>query len=104
MKRYEQEIQSLKQFLEITMKEKQIQSDQIKHERQRKEKNRVFLLVILFSFEVFQSESETLKQLVIRDSHDKSTSSYSRPIGKSSTVNFFFILKSKKNFRFFHSD
>ena len=34
IKRYEQEIQSMKQLLEISVKEKQIQSDQIKHERQ----------------------------------------------------------------------
>lgn len=36
IKRYEQELQSMKQLLEITVKEKQIQSDQIKHERQCK--------------------------------------------------------------------
>jgi hypothetical protein len=36
IKRYEQELQSMKQLLEITLKEKQIQSDQLKHERQCK--------------------------------------------------------------------
>ena len=34
IKRYEQELQSMKQLMEITIKEKQIQSDQLKHERQ----------------------------------------------------------------------
>ncbi|CAF3705459.1 unnamed protein product [Rotaria socialis] len=56
IKRYEQELQSMKQLFEISLKEKQIQSDQIKHERQ-----------------LFQTENDTLKQIVIRDGHDKQT-------------------------------
>ena len=43
IKRYEQELQSMKQLCEITLKEKQIQSDQLKHERQCKD----------FLFEIF---------------------------------------------------
>ncbi|CAF5186627.1 unnamed protein product [Rotaria magnacalcarata] len=46
----------MKQLFEISLKEKQIQSDQIKHERQ-----------------LFQTENDTLKQIVIRDGHDKQT-------------------------------
>lgn len=38
IKRYEQELQSMKQLFEVALKEKQIQSDQLKHERQCKEK------------------------------------------------------------------
>jgi hypothetical protein len=34
IKHYEQELQSMKQLFEISLKEKQIQSDQLKHERQ----------------------------------------------------------------------
>ncbi|CAF0783997.1 unnamed protein product [Rotaria sordida] len=56
MKRYEQELQSMKQLFEMTVKEKQIQSDQLKHERQ-----------------LFQTENDTLKQIVIRDGYDKKT-------------------------------
>jgi hypothetical protein len=60
----------MKQLLEVTMKEKQIQSDQLKHERQCKFiENRI--LFSSFYFKVFQSENDTLKQLVIRDGHDK---------------------------------
>ncbi|CAF2788060.1 unnamed protein product [Rotaria sp. Silwood2] len=54
IKRYEQELQSMKQLFEITLKEKQIQSDQLNHERQ-----------------LFQTENDTLKQIVIRDGHEK---------------------------------
>ena len=36
IKRYEQELQSMKQLFDIALKEKQIQSDQLKHERLRK--------------------------------------------------------------------
>ena len=46
IKRYEQELQSMKQFFDITMKEKQIQSDQLQHERQRKATNSTSLLSI----------------------------------------------------------
>ncbi|CAF4181953.1 unnamed protein product, partial [Adineta steineri] len=34
IKRYEQELQSMKHIFEITLKEKQIQNDQLQHERQ----------------------------------------------------------------------
>ena len=39
IKRYEQELQSMKQLFDIALKEKQIQSDQLKHERLRKWEN-----------------------------------------------------------------
>jgi hypothetical protein len=62
----------MKQLMEITIKEKRIQNDQLNHERQCKfssiSKIKPFFS---FSFEVFQSENDTLKQLVIRDGHDK---------------------------------
>ncbi|CAF0761632.1 unnamed protein product [Adineta steineri] len=56
IKRYEQELQSMKHLFEITLKEKQIQNDQLQHERQ-----------------LFQTENNALTQLVIRDGHEKST-------------------------------
>jgi hypothetical protein len=34
IKRYEQELQSMKYLFDMTMKEKQFQSDQLQHERQ----------------------------------------------------------------------
>jgi hypothetical protein len=63
----------MKQLFEITLKEKQIQSDQLKHERQCKFSFFVFPFNIFFFSEVFHSENDTLKQLVIRDGHDKQT-------------------------------
>ncbi|CAF1069159.1 unnamed protein product [Adineta steineri] len=54
IKCYEQELQSMKDLFEITFKEKQIQNDQLQHERQ-----------------LFQTKNKALTQLVIRDRHKK---------------------------------
>ncbi|CAF4108786.1 unnamed protein product, partial [Adineta steineri] len=54
IKRYEQELQSMKHLFEITIKEKQIGNDQLQHERQS-----------------FQTGNNALTQLVIRDGHEK---------------------------------
>ena len=55
IKHYEQELQSTTQLLEITLKEKQIQSDQLKHERQCNIFNFVRLLILIFFFFFFFS-------------------------------------------------
>ncbi|CAF1009726.1 unnamed protein product [Adineta steineri] len=69
IKRYEQELQSMKYLFEITLKEKQIQNDQLQHERQCK----IIFTSFDFFFQVFQTENNVLIQLVIRERHKKST-------------------------------
>ncbi|CAF1317655.1 unnamed protein product [Adineta steineri] len=52
IKRYEHELRSMKHIFEITLKEKQIQNDQLQHARQ-----------------LFQTENNALTQLVICGRH-----------------------------------
>ncbi|CAF1242184.1 unnamed protein product [Adineta ricciae] len=54
VKRYEQELHSMKHLFDMTLKEKQLQSDQLQHERH-----------------LFQTENDSLKQLVLRDGQEK---------------------------------
>jgi hypothetical protein len=61
----------MKHLFEITLKEKQMQTDQLQHERQCNLFLVNYFSKSIFLFQVFHNENDTLKQLVIRDGHDK---------------------------------